>query len=102
MSPESITLLVGALGGFLVVIGGGAKWLLSHLDAKDNASARREAEAREALSIRLHEEIQVLRNEIHRNQIEKALYLRRIYQLEFFIHKQPGIEIPSMEGWPPS
>lgn len=106
MTPESITLLIGALGGFFVVVGGGAKWLLSHLDAKEKASALRESEARNELSRRLNEEITTLRTELsvlrlERSQ-EKTLYLRRIYQLELFIHRQPGIDIPTMDGWPPS
>ena len=101
MTPESLTLLIGALGGFLVVLGGGAKWLLSHIDAKDKASALREAEARIELSKRLHEEIDDLRTALTKVQSEKSLYLKRIYQLEYFIHTQPGIDIPAMEGWPP-
>ena len=102
MTPESVTLFIGALGGFLVVLGGGAKWMLSHLDAKDKASALRESEARNELSKRLNEEITLLRMEISRLQSYQALHMRRIYQLEYFIHAQPGINIPTMEGWPPA
>lgn len=101
MTPESVTLLLGALGGFFVVIGGGAKWLLSHLDAKDAASALRESEARGELSKRLNDEISLLRSDIAKLQSDKGLYMKRIYQLEFFIRTQPGIEIPLMDGWPP-
>ena len=101
MTPESMTLLVGALGTFLVALGGGAKWLLSYINAKDIAAALRESEARAELSHRLHDEIEVLRTRLTQVQIEKSLYLRRIYQLEYFIHTQPGIDIPAMEGWPP-
>jgi hypothetical protein len=102
MTPESITLLIGALGGFFVVLGGGAKWLLSHLDAKDQAAALRESEARNELSRRLNDEISLLRKDISRMQTERALYFRRIHQLEGFIHRIPGIDIPAMEGWPPT
>lgn len=101
MTPESLTLLIGALGGFLVVIGGGAKWLLAHLDAKDKASALREAEARNELIRRFNDEIASLRKDLSAVQSEKSLYLKRIYVLEYFIHNQPGISIPAMEGWPP-
>lgn len=101
MTPESLTLLIGALGSFLVVIGGGAKWMLSHWDAKDKASALRESEARNELSRKLNDEITALRVDLARVQSEKSLYLKRIYQLEYFIHNQPGIDIPKMEGWPP-
>lgn len=102
MGTESIVLLLGALGTFFVVIGGGAKWMLSHLDSKDKASALREAEARTELSLRLNQEIASLRADLVRVQSEKSVFLKRIYQLEFFIHQQPGISIPHMEGWPPT
>jgi hypothetical protein len=102
MTPEGITLLVGAAGSFLLVVGGGAKWLLSYINAKDIASALREAEARAELSKRMREEIDVLRTALIRAQAEKSLYLKRIYQLEYVIHKQPGLDLPAMEGWPPS
>jgi len=105
MSADSITLLLGSFGSLLLVLGGGGKWLLAHLDAKDTASARREAEAREELNTRLQDEIASLRSELLALKQERAaeltLYRRRIYQLESFIHQQPGIDIPSMEGWPP-
>lgn len=105
MTPESITLLVGSLGGFLTVLGGGVAWLMSHLNAKDAASALRESEARNELNRRLQEEIAGLRSELLLLKQERAselsIYRRRIYQLEFFIHQQPGINIPTMEGWPP-
>lgn len=101
MTPESITLLIGALGGFFVVVGGGAKWMLTHLDSKDKASELREANARDALATRLHEEISLLRTDIAKLQADKQLYMKRIYQLEFFIHSQPGISLPVMTGWPP-
>ena len=101
MTPESLTLLIGALGGFLVVIGGGAKWMLSHLDAKDKASALRESEARNELSSRLHEEISLLRADITKLQAEKSLYMKRIYQLEFYVPAQDGLTLPIMTGWPP-
>ena len=101
MTPESLTLLLGALGTFLVALGGGAKWLLSHINAKDIASALRELEARNELSARLHEEIETLRAALNKGHAEKSLYLKRVYQLEYFIHLQAGISIPTMEGWPP-
>ena len=101
MTPESLTLLIGAMGTFLVALGGGAKWLLSYINSKDIASALRELEARNDLSQRLHEEISSLREALIKGQFEKSLYLKRVYQLEYFIHTHPGISIPTMEGWPP-
>ena len=102
MTPESITLLIGALGGFFIVIGGGAKWMLVHLDAKDTASALRESEARNELSKRLNDEISSLRAALDKLQNVNQLYLRRVYQLESMIHNQPSLDLPSMEGWPPA
>lgn len=101
MNVENITLLLGALGTFLVVIGGGAKWLLSHLDSKEQASALRESEARNALSARMHDEISGLRKQLDELRLSSQVYLRRVYQLEFAIHSQPGMSLPVMEGWPP-
>lgn len=101
MAVESITLLIGALGTFFVVIGGGAKWMLSHLDAKEQSSALRESEARNALSARMHEEISALRKQLEEVRLCSQLYLRRVYQLEYAIHSQPGMALPNMEGWPP-
>lgn len=101
MTLESITTLVGALGTFMVIVGGGAKWLLSHIDAKEKESALREAQARNELSKRLNDEITNLRSEVRELLQERGLYMRRIYQLELYIHSQPGTNLPTMEGWPP-
>lgn len=101
MTPQDLTLLIGAIGAFFTVLGGGVKALLSHINSNALASAQREESARSALSERLQQEINGLRADIAKVQAEKAIYLQRIYQLEHFIHLQPGINIPTMEGWPP-
>lgn len=101
MTPENFPILVGSLVTFLLALGGGAKWLLSHIDAKAIKSALIEERARTELSTRLYEEIKVLREQVARMQVERNVYIRRIYQLETFIHSQPGIDIPTMSGWPP-
>jgi len=101
MSANEIQILVASITGLLVVLGGGTKWILSHIDAIQTKSAIAEAQARTELSKRLHEEIHVLRMELDKMQAEKRLYLRRIAKLEEFIHAQPDIEIPTMTGWPP-
>lgn len=93
---------MGAITAFFTILGGGAKWLLSHIEARTKEAASREEIARGALSIRLHDEIAALRLEIVNVHIEKSLYLKRIYQLEYFIHLQPGLNMPPMEGWPPA
>jgi hypothetical protein len=101
MSPTDFTLIIAALGSFFAILGGGAKWLMSHIDAKAKESELRENEARIALSNRLQEEISSLRRDLSRVLEEKSLFMRRIYVLESFIHNQEGISIPPMEGWPP-
>ena len=93
---------VVAITGLLIAVGGGIKYLLGRVETRIAASAANEKEAREELAKRLNEEIRLLRVELVTAQKDKSLYLRRIYVLENFIHKQPGIEIPTMEGWPPA
>ena len=120
MSAADIVLLIGAISGLLVVFGGGLKYLLDRVDARaretrllaeaanaltngDMAKARlAELESRMQLSNRLHDDLSVMRAEIETLKHRNALYLQRIYQLEAFIHKQPGIDIPLMKGWPPN
>lgn len=101
MSAESVALLLGAIGTFFVIIGGGAKWMLSHLDAKDQASALRESEARNALSNRMNDEITALRVQLDSVRATSQIYLRRVYQLEYLILTDPNMKLPLMEGWPP-
>lgn len=101
MTAQDITLFLGAFGVFIGVLGGGGKWLLSHIAANTLASETREQAAREELSKRMREEIDSLKLLLSKTLAEKALYLKRIYQLELFIHKQKDIEIPEMQDWPP-
>lgn len=101
MTAQDIQLLVGAFCALLALVGTGAKWLIGTLEIKYTKLALGEANARDDLSRRLHEEIGVLRLELADMRAEKKLFQRRIYMLEAFIHRQPGIDIPKMEGWPP-
>lgn len=101
MSASDVSTLLAAAGGFLLVLGGGAKWLLAHIETLRLAAELKETAARSALSERLQHEISDLRQELTKLQVEKAIYLRRIYQLESLIHRLPDVEIPVMEGWPP-
>lgn len=102
MSANDIQVLLGSAGAFILILSGGGKWLLTHIDALQAKSSLLESTAREALSNRLHEEIRVLRVELVESHKISRLYLRRIHQLEGFIHTQPGIDIPAMDGWPPT
>lgn len=101
MTASEIQILITSLIGLLVVFGGGSKWMLTYIDARQAKSALTESQAREALSAILHEEIRVLRMELATSNANSRLYLRRIYQLESFIHTQLLMPIPAMEGWPP-
>lgn len=101
MTAQDISILMGAFGALLAILGGGAKWLLAHIDTKTVKFEEKEALARKLLSDRLESEIQSLRADLARVIVEKSLYLRRIYQLENFIHMRKDIDIPSMSGWPP-
>ena len=102
MNANDIVLLLSSFGGMVIILGGGVKWLLAHIDSKTLAAQQIESNARALLSDRLNEDIRVLRAEMEVLRREKAIYIRRIYQLENFIHSQPGISIPAMEGWPPN
>lgn len=106
MTPESFVIVLTAAGAFLATLGGGAKWLLAKVEARMQASENRENFARLALNDRLQAEIKELREELHKERHERAaeqrLFMRRIYQLESYIHTQPGIDLPIMEGWPPA
>lgn len=101
MTANDLTLIIAALSGLVGVMAGGAKWLIATVDARNTTAALDQAKAREALSNRLQDEITVLRRDISVLQTKEALYIRRIYQLESFIHRHPGIDIPDMSGWPP-
>lgn len=84
-----------------IVLGGGVKWLLTLVDAKTMAAQKIESDARTLLSAGLTDDIRKLRDVVDTMQKRESLFLRRIYQLEGFIHTQPGITIPTMDGWPP-
>lgn len=101
MTMTEVQILFGSLGGLLVTLGTGASWLLKHMEGLQSKAALENLTARTELGERLHIEISALRAEVAQLQGVNRLYLRRIYQLESFIHQQPGIDIPLMAGWPP-
>ena len=101
MTATDFVAIGGGIAALLTVLGGGISWLIGTIDKKNADAALAGALAREALASRLQEDITLLRKDIAKLQAEKGLYLRRIYQLEGFIHRLPDIEIPTMDGWPP-
>jgi len=102
VSAQDAIAFLGAFGVFFGVLGTAGKWLLGHIAANTLASEVREQGARAELSGRLRQEIDELRLELAKVLAEKSLYLKRIYQLEYFIYNQKGIEIPVMKDWPPA
>lgn len=102
MSASDINLLLTGICAFLVVLGGGIKYLLGRVDEKNKAAAAEQLAARHELTLRLHEEIKDLRGMVAKLQSENALYMRRIFALEAYIHQMPGVqELPVTPGWPP-
>ena len=101
MTTDQWPTLIIAIGSFLATIGYGIKWILSHVETKISAISKKEEAARELFQGLLQAEIKDQDKKIEIMGVEKALYLRRIYQLEHFIHAIPGIFIPEMKGWPP-
>ncbi len=101
MTVDQIPALFGAIGGLLVIVGSGVRWLLGRFEAKLKESEKVARESREALDKRLSQEIHMLRNQINLMELQKNLFMRRIYQLEGFIHRLPGIDLPEMKDWPP-
>jgi cell division protein FtsB len=97
-----VNIIIMSALAVLTAIGGAGKWLLIRIDNKQAASDSAEAEARKALEDRLNEEIKALRAELEHSHALNRLYLTRIFQLEAFIHAQPGIDLPDMQGWPPN
>lgn len=120
MTASDWVLLLGGVTTILITVGGGLKYLIDRSDTKETAAALVESEARavmmaettkaqlaesaarERMSERIHGEITALNVLIEKLKERNGLYLRRIYQLEGYIHQQPGIAIPTMEGWPPN
>ena len=92
--------LITSIGGVLLIFGAGIKWLLNQFNARLEESEKAALKAREALDLRLSTEISALRGQIAAMEVQKMIFLRRIYQLEAFIHRLPGVDIPDMTGWP--
>lgn len=102
MTVQDFPMLLGAFGAFLLILGGGVKWLIAHLDAKTALMQLVEAKARADMTFMFQNEINTLRIEVEKLRAEKSIFMKRVYQLESFIHDQPGINIPKMTGWPPA
>ena len=102
MTAENLVLILGAFGSFLSVLGVGGAWLLNRVDSKAKEAEKDQREAQDELFRRVNAEVEQLRLDLAALRAEKGIYLRRIFQLELFIHQTPGIQIPTMDGWPPA
>ena len=80
---------LGAIGGLLTIVLGGAWKLVERADKR--------AQARES---EIKERIAKLEMKIEEMEKRENIYLRRIYQLEGVI-KASGASPPDMIGWPP-
>lgn len=103
---EIITLL-GVLGGAFVGLGKAIQWYVARFDAKTQRAMQIESDLRRAVEKSFEErikglelEIGVQRRLIEEMNKEKQAFLRRIYQLEAFIHASK-MDVPTLEGWPP-
>ena len=108
MSAESFPAILTAIGGLLVTLGMGGKWLIQRVEDQVKAAAAKEEIARNELSTRLLREIDDLREQIKEYKImlkeagaREALYMRRVMTLEHHIGQHPHLTIPTTPGWPP-
>lgn len=101
MSATDIQIFLASIGGLLVILAGGTKWLLTHIETLQMRASMVEAASREKLADRLHDEIRALRRELEDSQTTSRLYLKRIHQLEAFVHRHFDVELPELDGWPP-
>ncbi len=100
MTPQDIMLILGGIGALLVSLGGAAKWILTYIDTKAKEAIDAEKMARAELKAYMDKEIRDLTEQLNVVTSREALYFRRILQLEAYLSSR-GIDLPSMEGWPP-
>jgi hypothetical protein len=92
--------ILTAIGGLLLVLGGGAKWALTFVDAKLTEAAKREEASRQEMRDHLETQIKDLQSTVEMLAARESIYLKRILQLEAFIQGQKGLEMPTLQGWP--
>ena len=101
MTIQDIMLILGGIGALLASLGGAAKWILTYIDTKAKENLENEKKARDELKVYMDREIRELTEQLHIVNSREGLYLKRILQLEAYILGQKGLELPTMEGWPP-
>lgn len=100
MTPQDIMLILGGIGALLASLGGASKWILTYIDAKAKEAIDAEKLARKELKDYMDGEIRALTTQLTAVSTREAFYFRRILQLEAYLQAK-GIDLPSMEGWPP-
>ena len=100
--------MIVAIGGVLVTIGGGIRWIAGRVEAQVKAAAEKEKDARDELSRMLYAEIEALKATVKELRDEnrtaakrEQLYMNRILTLEQHIIQQ-GQTLPLTNGWPPA
>lgn len=85
----------------LGVMGGGARWLIHSVEARNKEAATEQALARLTFSNRLLDEIAECRRAISKAEDREKVFTRRIYMLEDLIRSVPALAIPAVPWWPP-
>ena len=106
--PTDLAAILTASALLLGTVGVGIKWLLIRFEVRIGVGETAAKEARQKLEDRFSADIDRLGKELTevrltliREQKLNAVYIRRIYQLENYIHSVPGLTIPTMTDWPP-
>lgn len=91
LNPEFIT----AVGGFLIVLGGGVRFLIKRMDDKEKRIEERQKVERDKLEKALSAQIELLREENRKLSNEVSRYIRHVGVLEGML-KQAGISAPKI------
>lgn len=100
MNVSDVMLILGGVASLLVSLGGAAKWILGYIDSKTKEALQKTENAQAELRSHLDREIHSLTEQLNIVTQRESLYFRRIIQLEAFL-REKGLDLPSMEGWPP-
>lgn len=107
-TASDIVSLAGTIGAAFIALGKFLKWYVDRLDKKTQAAMAVESELRKQIELSFEDRIKNLEVELAAQKeiirilnLEKQMFLRRIYQLESFIQVS-NLHAPEMDGWPPN